>query len=104
MAVAVRYNTTQNRGLVMLTIKVEVTQDNIDKGKQCHASDCPVALAMLQAGLQGPACDPWSLLFIYEGVAYVAETPLSVKYFIKGFDTGQPSKPFSFELCKVHRR
>jgi hypothetical protein len=75
---------------------IEVTQDHIEKGKTRGCFDCPIALAMIDAGLRHP--------FVMNTIVSTASSscdmdlPQEAVEFIAGFDTGGFVKPFSFEL------
>lgn len=80
----------------MRTIRVNVTQRDIDRGEACDSGTCPVARAVLRV----------------KGVSFVAVAgedisintrrclllPKKVSKFIERFDDGQPVKPFTFVL------
>lgn len=94
----------------MATILVHVTQDHIDKGCKGDSDNCPVALALLNAGVLtpvvyapslGPLGGLAGLWPVAGGTAYLdiaVHMPRSVERFIGRFDDGKPVKPFTFKL------
>lgn len=71
-------------------MKIEVTQEHIDKGTPCTASDCPVALAI------GHNCRVYIHSVTINGLKY--SIPENVTDFIDRFDAGHSVQPFTFEL------
>lgn len=74
---------------------INVTQENIDKGKRFASCSCPVALALKNAGYQkvsvtGPV--------VCIGTGYRWKVTPEIYTFIIGFDGGMKVKPFTFEL------
>jgi hypothetical protein len=77
----------------MKTVRIEVTQDDIDNGSACDVCACPIALACLRAGLKDVSvCD--ASLDWKEKIP----TPTVAVEFIFAFDSGRDVKPFSFEI------
>lgn len=80
----------------MRTIRVNVTQHDIDEGKRCAAGCCPVARALSR--VEGAR-------FFSVGPSYVAfnqywniSLPGQAVRFIADFDGARQVKPFSFVL------
>ncbi len=86
-------------------IKIEVTAKHIKKGKKKQCGECPIALAMLDAGMEEPR--------VYADIAYSGsfadnpefghrqnwDLPRSAQRFVQSFDAGRPTaKPFTFFL------
>ncbi len=91
------------------TIKVEVTEEFIQRGKPCTAGDCPVALAIdsaMKDVLGYLACQVTSVIALYgDWGTQVIESPPEVCTFVARFDQAgrrlpRPAdiKPFTFEL------
>lgn len=77
----------------MAMVTVEVTAEDIAKGKPMECLNCPVALACMRAGLDDIAvCD--SSLDSDGSI----RTPDVVAEFIHAFDNGKPVHPFTFNL------
>ena len=70
-------------------IKVEVTQEDIEKGKKRDSSCCPVALACKRV-----VNLTWSEVFQRVGYNY----DRIISRWIGKFDRGEKVEPFSFEL------
>ena len=81
------------------TIRIEVTAEDIAKGRRQSACACPIALAMERVG----ACpvvgtDAANISFGYRRFDHV-ELPPEATEFITKFDDGDTSvRPFSFDL------
>lgn len=81
-------------------MKIEVTQEDIERGTRGHCALCPVARAVKRAMRTE---DVWA-----DGVAIVLtrhgdnrlflDTPDEAICFMEEFDAGEPVEPFSFEL------
>lgn len=93
----------------MKVTRVSVTQRHIDDGKACQASDCPIALAVLEA-LTAQTGTPWG---VRVDTGFVCATALTVgrfraeldsraRDFIEDFDDGARDEgavtPFELEL------
>jgi hypothetical protein len=79
-------------------MRINVTQEDINKGCQNDSGTCPIALALSRA--TGNAVHVraiyasvynWSLL-------YTTDLPIEARLFIRDFDSGKHVDPFSFEL------
>ena len=76
---------------------VHVIEEHISRGKRKQCSDCPVALAMKDAGCVFPLVD-YALIWGPAGARLSMETPEAVGVFITRFDQGLPVAPFDFEV------
>ena len=87
----------------MITIKINVTQEDIDKGIQGSCVNCPTGLA-LQRTFPSSNYIHVDTVDIEYGINPESdefksvETPQEVIDFIDDFDNGKPVKPFFFEL------
>jgi hypothetical protein len=84
-------------------MKIEVTQEDIDKGKRRQACNCPISLAVKRhTGARYVATFPLSgLNFIENDKTYILpaeEDQESFTTFVCDFDDGNPVEPFTFEL------
>lgn len=89
---------------------LEVTQEDIDKGKRENCSLCPIALALMRKFNLDPSED--SLDHVSVGITMASIFPVIDKQhksqyfympdeaseFIKNFDSKIPVKPFNFTL------
>lgn len=76
---------------------IRVAREHINLGKRCRTKKCPVALAMIDAGVDK------SLLVLSDSVwfsetEYFVELPFSARDFIKRFDTEKQVEPFDFDF------
>lgn len=74
-------------------MKIQVTQNDIDKGKRCDNTLCPVALALNRKGVFARV----SMCFI-RARGRIAEIPEHVSELIFQFDHGLDVAPFEFEV------
>ena len=79
-------------------MKIEVTQEDIQKGKKGNSCACPVWHAGNRAGLIDFEVWNRSVVFVHNGQDARCLLPESVQTFIKKFDCGQPVEPISFDL------
>lgn len=87
-------------------IKIEVTQEDIDRGKQGSRCWCPIARAIKRTlyWMPGDTMIPDGRVEV--SIAQVAiedgraDLPFEASNFIVAFDRGEPVKPFSFELVE----
>lgn len=86
------------------TLVVNVTQEDINKGKKCNAVGCPVYRALQRAlepsGGHAHTVGGVRLAWVHDGQFWKTETPDKVSEWIRNFD-GKPkrlSKPFRFRL------
>lgn len=80
-------------------MRIDVTQDDIDKGLRNNCTLCPVALAIRRAI---PGSDPWvddhDISFPSRRMAPIDTPSSSVMEFMHTFDLGDFVAPFSFAL------
>lgn len=84
-------------------MRIEVTQERIDRGKRQHACVCPVALALIPHMPKGTTfyvreyglevCE-----HVFDANKWQVNFPREVVEFITAFDRGDPVSPFAFEL------
>lgn len=84
-------------------MKIEVTQEDINKGQQCSKCYCPIALAInrvLETNTPNVMVFPSSCNYSYKNVLYFKDFPKEVKNFVETFDEfgHEFVKPFNFEL------
>ncbi|HWI58635.1 MAG TPA: hypothetical protein VNZ22_15525 [Bacillota bacterium] len=81
-------------------MKIVVTQEDIKHGRRCDPDCCPVARALLRAGLAHLGVVGTTVL-ITDANQQTTALPLpgAVKEWILDFDGNQPVQPFSFELA-----
>jgi hypothetical protein len=78
---------------------VEVEQEHIDKGKPEDSRACAVALAIYErTGKRVDVCDDELRYSRCGSKIRAIEPPLSVKNFVRAFDSGGKVEPFGFEL------
>lgn len=77
-----------------MAITVTVTQAHIDKGVARECTRCPIALAMIDAGIAEPWVDEVTVCVGAFGV----DLPAEAVAFVETFDNGDPVQPFAFEL------
>ena len=89
----------------MERMKIRVTREHIRRGRRCDSTECPLALAMREAGLYEPAV---SKDVCYWGSSYndpqpygTARLPDQAQAFINRFDEDLTGEPFEFELNPI---
>ena len=78
------------------TITVVVGDEHINKGRKQSCCHCPIALAMLDAGVLSPAVHKKA--FFVGGGDDLINLPGDAIKFIDFFDNGRPVEPVSFEI------
>jgi len=82
-----------------LRVKIEVTQEDIDRGARRSCCNCPIALAVKRLV---PHCSEVDVrcgaIYAKTPELWKADASISVIDFISGFDAGRPVQPFSFPL------
>lgn len=81
----------------MTRMLIEVTQDDINSGRERNSDLCPVAKA-LGRYVKLPSVGLWHIFYNTENKLKIANMPRSVMRFIKKFDNNKPVKPFKFYL------
>lgn len=82
-------------------MNINVTQEHIDKGEVGDPGACPVALAMLDAGVENPLVGPSQIFYGPQSLSKPRGTikpDHELKAFIVGFDTKEEVAPFSFVI------
>lgn len=72
---------------------IKVTQDNINNAK-VNLTDCPVALALKDAGFNNPIVDCTG----FRAKGFRGDFPDKANDFTRLFDARKPVEPFWFEL------
>jgi hypothetical protein len=88
---------------------ITVTQEHIERGKKKNCAECPVALALHDAGFPDAYvsfdrvwASPDDRLNNYN--CLLAFLPILVRVWISNFDSGKHVEPFEFELIlRWHR-
>lgn len=80
-------------------MKIEVTQEHIDRGIRGSTSDCPIALACPSEMM--PLVGRWIVLTI-AGKRRVYDLSDDAAYFAYRFDVGLAVEPFSFEIDEAN--
>jgi hypothetical protein len=81
-----------------MILNIKVTQEDIDRGKRDSSFACPVARAASRWGFVALVGGIFINLYAYGGRGFRCQLPQDTVNFIKSFDTGEPVKPFEFEL------
>lgn len=78
-------------------MKIEVTQDDINKGKQSNPESCAIARAVKRIAGDHPHVDGSSIDVTIAGRWCVYNVPKTVSTFVDRFDTDKKAvKPFVF--------
>lgn len=78
-------------------MKIEVTQEDIEKGKRGSKCYCPIALALMRA--QPTRCVSVGALTVALDLPRVClNLPHRVRCWIYDFDSGEAVAPFEFDL------
>lgn len=80
-----------------MIIKIEVTQEDIDKGIQASCHLCPVAIAAQRTIHDSQIQISSSCLYKIQSF-YSCKLPTVVRQFICDFDCGNSVQPFTFEI------
>ena len=75
-------------------MRIQVTQEHIDKGERMRGRQCPIALALRDAGISDPTVFTSSIDFGERTVV----SPDDVEAFVRRFDAGNRVRPFWFDL------
>jgi len=76
-------------------IRISVTAEDINNGVRKDCTACPIALAMVRAGLFHPMARPRTLRW---GLNKPVPTPNVAADFMDEFDHGQSVEPFEFTI------
>lgn len=84
-------------------IRIDVTQEHIDRGVPMDCKRCAVALAMMDADLESPTAACGLLTWEENGEERTMKTPMSVREFMDKYDARAwgaiaSVEPFSFDL------
>jgi hypothetical protein len=86
-------------GETNMRVKIEVTQDDIEKGKRNQCNLCPVARAVKRVahiwGVGSPGVYPTERMAPLNSIA---DLPYKARTFVCRFDNALPVKPFTFTL------
>ena len=80
-----------------MSVKIEVTQEDIDRGERKSAKRCPIARACLRAGLKNVEVDAMVECEGVKGDRLYGRCSL-IEPFVEAFDAGNKVFPFSFEF------
>lgn len=80
-------------------MKIEVTQEDIERGKRCDGLICPISQAVKRA-TGNTVCVSQNYFFLLSRASSMDDfkLPQPAIDFIAAFDAGQPVEPFSFEV------
>ena len=78
---------------------VTITSVMIQNGEPGNPCGCPTSLALIEAGFTGPHVDQLEMQYTDGNVRITAETPRSVRNFIREYDYQRSAyvRPFTFE-------
>jgi len=79
-------------------VRVEVTEEDIRRGKRNTCTRCPVARALRRSGVISPSVYHSRAIFGRNGQWWGGDLPQKVTDFICAFDDREPVKPFSFVI------
>ena len=79
-----------------MKVRVEVTQEDIEKGKRKAGWACPIARAIKRRVPQSRRRDVFVEHALWEVGYHVRPLPRTAQRFVKRFDAGEPVKPFAF--------
>ena len=82
----------------MEKLKVEVTQDDIDRGVRHEPSECAIARAVGRAAMSDGRINVGVSWVYCDAYLSWANLPKTARTFVERFDSGDDVKPFSFEL------
>lgn len=80
-------------------MKIQVTQEDIDKGEKNLCHKCAIALAATRAFGKPMKAMRWRIEDPATGKSFT--TPKEVGTFMFRYDDGLPVKPFEFELAEA---
>lgn len=87
-------------------IKIQVTQDDIDRGRRCVASQCPIARAVRRAFDKPYSVSVGTRYIIVcqkrRGPEQVFTMDANTCHWRHEFDMARSVQPFSFPLCEPY--
>ena len=82
-------------------MKIQVTQEHIDKGHVVRACLCPIALAVKDKGYKFASVGPTEVSYSNSQEESSTEgLPSEAIAFVQSFDSGHSVKPFEFETLQ----
>lgn len=81
-----------------MSMKIEITQEDIDNGRKNHVASCAIALGLKHEFAYEVSVSPG---WIWIGKDYYRAT-LGVNRWIADFDRGKPVKPITIELVQAY--
>ncbi len=82
-----------------MKLHVEVTAEDIAKGKRNRTDCCPIALAISRCnGVSDVGVDEATASMSHGGEWVFAEMPKEAAAFVLAFDKRKPVEPFAFDL------
>jgi hypothetical protein len=82
------------------SIRVSVTQRDIDKGEPICDNRCPIALAISRT-VKRRVGVTYGAVYLLNEVHQMYELTPTAERFIRRFDNGQPVQPFTFTMRPV---
>lgn len=89
--------------------RILVTQAHIERGKPSNCTECPIALALRDAGVETPRVGKTTVVYgplfaVTTGALYVpfqgcADLPPAAETFRRDFDRGDPVQPIAFDIA-----
>ena len=81
-------------------MKIQVTQEHINKGAPGSGALCPITLAATDAGLTNVYTDPGGLEYHWPTAYSLCRDPLPIIAldFMQDFDNNHPVTPFAFDI------
>lgn len=83
-----------------MQLEIDVTPDDISKGRAGEYNACPIALALKRQGCSELRVEEGGISFKLNELNYKFETPIKAQVFIDDFDNHKTVKPFKFILEK----
>lgn len=87
----------------MITLHVEVTASDVERGLRKDGQSCPIALALQRRGYTEIEVDADVISFADGYQHFYCEPPASARTFICAFDNGAEVVPFTFDLKAIDR-
>jgi len=85
-------------------IKIQITQDDIDKGKKMDPSNCPLALAIKrQLNPVSVKVSPWCAVITNTEIEGAKRYGIVDNGFVKRFDRGYEIRPTTVELIGMNK-